>query len=390
MENEEDIPINLIQEENNNKKIKVQFDYFQKSETYECNENEKIKDLLSKFINDNEIDGDLKDAYLLYKAKQIKDLNQTFNQVIKANEEDIIVLLVNFNLISMTTNKSIENDVQRVIEGQRESLLFQNIERQPAENSINICNIYNKFKCILNKFRLIFCCFGGCFLYGDLDDLYFIKINRTLFYQSFIIGIVNYIDYHHNWNEIYIESSKKIKIILLIVSLIVVFLILGIIVWIYYASEKIKKIILYIYHFLYIPIIIIYCFLLASKIKKDYILCITIIIITINLASVISSFLFFLCGEDCYIFTFFIILDSLFSILNLYFTFKYWDKVNEGKILIIIITIAYNFYILFGMGFSYVHFKKEGYEIGILIINYMILFPIALLICIIILISFLF
>ena len=386
MENEENIPINIIKEENNNKKIKVKFDHFQITEIYECNEDEKIKDLLSKFINDNKIEEDLKKVYLLYKGNVIKDINKTFNQIIKADEEDIIDLLVYIKSDSMTSVNLIENDVQRVIEDQRESLLIQNIDLQPAENSINVSNIYNKFKCILKNFLLIFCCFGGCFLIGDLDDLYFIKINRTLIYQSFIIGIVNYIDYYHDWNKIYIESSKTIKITLFIVSLIVVILGLGIIVWINYKSEKKEKIILYIYHFLYIPIIIFYCFLLASKFEKDYILCITSIIITINFASVISSILFYLCGENCYIFTYSIILDSLFSILNLYLTFKYWDKVNEGKIFIIMITIAYNIYILFGMGFSYVNFKKEGYEFGIVIIDYMILFPIALLICLVIII----
>ncbi len=388
MENEEGIPININQEENNTKKIKVKFDHFQTTETYECKVNEKIKDLLIKFINDIKIEEDLKNVYLLYKGNIIKDINETFNQIIKVNEEDIIDLLVYIKSDSMTSNYLIENDVQRVIEDQRESLLIQNIDLQPVENSINICNIYNKFKCILKNFLLIFCCFGGCFLNADLDDLYFIKINRTLIYQSFIIGIVNYIDYYHDWNIINIESSKTIKITLLIVSLIVAILGLGAIVWINYESEKKEKNILYIYHFLYIPIIIFYCFILASKFKKDYILCITSIIITINFASVISSILFYLWGEDCYIFTYNIILDILFSILNLYLTFKYWDKVNEGKIWIIMITIAYSIYTLFGMGLSYVHFKKEGYEFGIVVINYMILFPIALLICLIIIISF--
>ena len=378
MENEEVIPINIIREGNNNKKIKVKFQLIQEQteKTYECNENEKIKDKLSQFINDNQIEKELKDAYLLYEGGRIEDDIITFNQIKNFDKEDIITILVNFKPDDMNS-VSLDND------DQRGSLLMINDSLQPEENPINACNLYDKFICILKSFPLIFCC------YKDLENLYFVKINRTLLYQSFIIGIVNYIDYYHEWNKIYIESSRTIKITFFIVSLIVGILYLGFVFLIYFVNEKIRKYILYFYHFLYIPIIIFYCFLLASIFKKDYILCITVLIITINFASTVCSLLLYFGNCEGYIFIYFIIFDSLLSILNLYFTFKYWDEVNEGKINIILITIAYNIYIVFCMGFSYVKFRKEGYEFGIVIADYLVLFPIAIAISVILLFSIL-
>ena len=66
-------------------------------------------------------------------------------------------------------------------------------------------------------------------------------MNRTLFYQYFIIGIVNYIDYYHDWNKIYIESSESKNITFFINSFIVAILCLGIIINMYKKEEKNKK-----------------------------------------------------------------------------------------------------------------------------------------------------
>ena len=90
MENIEDISLNIIQEEYNNKNIKVTFHYYQDNAIYECNENERTKDLLSNFINDLEIEKDLKDTYLLYNGSEIDYNNKTFNQIINSYEENII------------------------------------------------------------------------------------------------------------------------------------------------------------------------------------------------------------------------------------------------------------------------------------------------------------
>ncbi len=93
MENIDDISINIIQEESNIKMIKVTFEYYQDKATYDCNENERIKNLLCNYINDIEIEKDLKDAFLLYNGNIIDDINKTFNQIIKSYEENITILV---------------------------------------------------------------------------------------------------------------------------------------------------------------------------------------------------------------------------------------------------------------------------------------------------------
>ena len=76
--------------------------------------------------------------------------------------------------------------------------------------------------------------------------------------------------------------------------------------------------------------------------------------------------------------------NILCILINLVSTFLFWDAIKEGKIVIIIITIAYICYLIFCK--SYLDkFQKDGYEYGIVIINYVILFPIAFYIYLVIL-----
>ena len=326
MENIDDISINIIQEESNIKKIKVTFEYYQDKATYDCNENERIKDLLCNFINDIEIEKDLKDAFLLYNGNIIDDKNKTFNQIIKSYEENINIL-VSFNGDNM--NLSSINSI--------DSVDFISINKD-EEKTINTRNTCDTFLIILQTFVIGFCCIGDFFCIEDNfnDRIFFILMNRTLFYQYFIIGIVNYIDYYHDWNKKFIESTTSIIITFFINSFIVAILWLGIIIYMIKKDEKKEKekekekkenekvkekvkdkekekenhigdkIILYIYTFLYIPIIIFYCFLLVSIVKKDYILCITSIIIAINFIFLVSSMLFGFSCDEFNIFLFFL------------------------------------------------------------------------------------
>jgi len=441
MENVEDISINIVQEEYNNKKITVTFKYEQNDEIYECNENEKIKDLLSNFINSLEIEKDLKEAFLLYNGSKIDYNNKTFKQIIKSYEENITisVYFIGDNMKSNSINSddsinlfSINNDQ---IDDKKENLIIQNYalktEKKKKKTKI-IENICLTFSLIL----YIFVCLGCCIIdESDSSELFLVHMNRNLFYQSCIIGIINIIDYYYDWNAIYIESSKSIKITFFVVSSFVALLCLGIIANIYSKVEKEKekekkekerykkelekekekengkekekekesekeskkekekeshkdeKIILYIYQFFYIPIIIFYCFLLASIVKKDYILCMTSIIIAINFFS-LASCLIMGCDRDniCLIF-----LSFIFQILCIYLdlnnTFHYWKEVKEGKTYIIIITIVYFLYLFICTQISYYYFQKDIYEIGVVLADYIILFPIAFFIYAIIVLS---
>jgi len=419
MENIDDISINIIQEESNIKKIKVTSEYYQDKTTYDCNENERIKDLLCNFINDIEIGKDLKDAFLLYNGNIIDDKNKTFNQIIKSYEENINIL-VSFNGDNM--NLSSINSI--------DSVDFISINKD-EEKTINTHNTCDTFLIILQTFIIGFCCIGDIFcIEGNFNDnysfrIFFILKNRTLFYPNFIIGIVNYIDYYHDWNKKFIESTASIIITFFINSFIVAILWLGIIINMIKKDEKKKKIkkekekekkekenekvkekvkdkekekekenhigdkiILYIYTFLYIPIIIFYCFLLVSFVKKDYILCITSIVIAINFIFLVSSMLF--ARDEFNIFLFF--LSFFFKIICIFlvliFIFIYWDEVIEGKIGIIIITIVYFLYRLICPLLSLAIDVEYGYEVGVVTIIYIILLPIAILMYCLILIIF--
>jgi len=416
MENIDDISINIIQEESNIKMIKVTLEYYQDKVTYDCNENEKIKDLLCNFINDIEIEKDLKDAFLLYNGNIIDDKNKTFNQIIKSYEENINIL-VSFNGDNM--NLSSNNSIDSV------DFISINKDEEKTINTRNTCDI---FLIILQTFVIGFCCIGDIFcIEGYFNDnysnrIFFILMNRTLFYQNFIIGIVNYIDYYHDWNKKFIESSASIIITFFINSFIVAILWFGIIINMIKKDEKEEKIkkekekekenekvkekvkdkekekenhigdkiIFYIYTFLYILIIIFYCFLLVSFVKKDYILCITSIIIAINFIFLVSSMLFG-CDEYnifLYFLSFFFKIICIFLVLN--FIFIYWDEVIEGKIGIIIITIVYFLYRLICPLLSIIIDVKYGYEVGVVTIIYIILLPIAILMyCLILIILFL-
>ena len=65
----------------------------------------------------------------------------------------------------------------------------------------------------------------------------------------------------------------------------------------------------------------------------------------------------------------------IFLILTI--IFNYWDEVIEGKIGIIIITIVYFLYRLICPLISYHKYAEYGYEVGVVITDYIILFPIA-------------
>ena len=67
----------------------------------------------------------------------------------------------------------------------------------------------------------------------------------------------------------------------------------------------------------------------------------------------------------------------IFIFLVLYFILNYWDEVKEGKTGIIIITIVYFLYRVICPLISYYKYKEYGYEVGVVITNYIILFPIA-------------
>ena len=56
MEKENDIPINIIKDNEYDKKIKIKFIYNQNEEIYESYKNERIKDLLINFINEVNIE----------------------------------------------------------------------------------------------------------------------------------------------------------------------------------------------------------------------------------------------------------------------------------------------------------------------------------------------
>lgn len=103
----------------------------------------------------------------------------------------------------------------------------------------------------------------------------------------------------------------------------------------------------------------------------------TYIIIAINLFSLVSS-LIFNCNKDN---KFHICSSFIFQILcihlNLTIFFKYWDEVKEGEILIRTITIVYFLYRFICSLASYNNFPKDRYEIAIVLTDYIILFPIA-------------
>ena len=176
MENIEDISINVIQEELNIKRIKVTFEYNQDKATYDCNENDRIKDLLRNFINDIEIEKDLKDVFLLYNGNIIDYNNKTFNQIIKSYEENINIL-VRFNGDNM--NSSSINSIDSV-----DYISINNDE----EKKINTCDICDTFLGILHVFGACFCCIGeilcieGNFSNNNSFRIFFILMNRTLFY----------------------------------------------------------------------------------------------------------------------------------------------------------------------------------------------------------------
>jgi len=178
-----------------------------------------------------------------------------------------------------------------------DSFLNEIILNYDNKNSIKKCNILNIFICILKCFALTYCINSF-----NEESLYLVNINRILLYQS-IIGLVNYIDYYHDWNEKFIESEDAKIITFYVVSFIVTILCGGLCYWMCYKEAKKVKILFYIYHILYIPIIIFYCFLLSSFFKKDYILCITSIIVTINFSSLLSSIFFYV--DNCCIFCLF-------------------------------------------------------------------------------------
>ena len=88
--------------------------------------------------------------------------------------------------------------------------------------------------------------------------------------------------------------------------------------------------------------------------------------------------MFFGCVGDniCLAFlSFFFQISYIYLVLN--FIFNYWDEVIEDKIGIIIITIVYFLYRLICLLISYHKYAEYGYEVGVVITDYIILFPIA-------------
>ena len=91
----------------------------------------------------------------------------------------------------------------------------------------------------------------------------------------------------------------------------------------------------------------------------------------------VSSMVFGYVGDNiCLAFlSFFFQISYICLVLN--FIFNYWDEVIEEKIGIIIITIVYFLYRLICPLISYHKYAEYGYEVGVVITDYIILFPIA-------------
>ena len=116
---------------------------------------------------------------------------------------------------------------------------------------------------------------------------FLIKIHLALFLQFLIIGFVTWLGFHYNLNEIIIDSNKS-----MIWSFIIVTLFSFFIASLLFCYNSKKQSCLFFDIIAYIPIIIIYAFLLSNYTDKDYILIQLSLFISDFLAVIIFIFIF--------------------------------------------------------------------------------------------------
>ena len=188
-----------------------------------------------------------------------------------------------------------------------------------------------------------------------------------MFLQFFIIQIVLVFDYNYDWNEVFIKSSDSIWITFAVVSFIVT--LLALFITDYYKDKDNKrclKYILSIYHFLYIPIIIFYMFLLNHYVEKEYILITITIINLVNFISLCGSVL--VCDDwDIMI----IFLCNFCIILIMYVIQKYESECFEVSVITV-------FYVIYQLVCTFACFQKfeEEYQIVVTINNLVVFTPI--------------
>ena len=181
----------------------------------------------------------------------------------------------------------------------------------------------------------------------NLEEMQFIPF-CILLGQNIIIFIVVWIGFHLGWNE-YLKNDSKYFNWFISINIIMNF-ILSFFQAIFYDNYE-DHIIWYIFHIMYIPMMIIYYNLFSCLLDEKFILCFIFIIVLDMMFSSLGIFIF-LKDSYCILF-FYCIISNLATIIPLYY---FWIKNYEFIIYISIAAFIVDIYI---MVIAYITQKKQ-------------------------------
>lgn len=361
-----EISIPLIEDIND---VIVNFKYNQKDNIYKCKKSDRLIDLYNQFLNKNS--KELNDLYLLCDGNKIEDYNITINHTIKSDKEKEKIFLVydcnaintvnSFPILSINDENNDDKKDEKTNDIQNDPIKIENVKPQ------NCCSAF------INILKNIFSLTRKNFYGQKSTKSFFVIINVVLFFQFIIITLINNTAFRNEWHKIFIESEDSIKITAGINVGIVTILcgVLFIIMRNMIEVDSCLKKVFYFYIFIFIPIISIFCFLLISQYEKIYIELWIFMIHFVNLITLLSSILL-----DFGTFLGFFV----FLIFNILFIFESphiftidSDTLFSFHMNFTIIYIAYLAIVKY-----FACYSKMGCTFGIVITNYFMLFPIAL------------
>lgn len=214
--------------------------------------------------------------------------------------------------------------------------------------------------------------FEKCFKRYDEFDKYFIKIFALLLIQYILISFFTLLGLNNGWNKFFIQSTKSMLWTAGPITLLISFLCYGVL---YIKGSDRKDKLLYIYLGLYIPCIILYCFLL-SQYTDRYNIMLVIYIISIDFFGLLLYVIIFTI-KDRYLFLIAPAVTSTIMILIFHFRWKL-NPVITIKISSVLLSAI--IYIGIISAICKNSFDTEYYLFATIIFNLAIFAPVAFLV----------